>query len=151
MKILFVCLGNICRSPLADGVLRQLAADKGLDWEIDSAGTGNWHVGEAPDKRAIAIAKKYGVDISGLRARQFKAADFRHYDKIWVMDTQNYQDVIKQSSDPAEQAKVALFLNELEPGKNEGVKDPWYDDALFEPVYLQVEKTCKKIIERYEF
>lgn len=149
MKILFVCLGNICRSPLADGILRHLAAERGLDWEIDSAGTGGWHAGEAPDKRAIAVAKKHGVDVSMLRARQFNKADFDYFDKIWVMDAQNYQDVMAQSSNAADVEKVDLFLNLIEPGRNVGVKDPWFDDALFEPVYLQVEKACEEIINRY--
>lgn len=149
MKILFVCLGNICRSPLADGILRHLAAEKHLDWEIDSAGTGGWHAGEAPDKRAIAVAKKHGVDISFLRARKFMPADFDYYDKIWVMDAQNYQDVMAQSSNVTDAEKVDLFLNLIEPGRNQGVKDPWYDDALFEPVFTQVEQACQEIIKQY--
>ncbi len=149
MRILFVCLGNICRSPLADGILRHMAAERGLDWEIDSAGTGGWHAGEAPDKRAIAVAKKYGVDVSMLRARQFTRNDFAYYDKIWVMDAQNYQDVIAQSTTAADKEKVDLFLNVLHPQRNVGVQDPWYDDALFEPVYQQVEEACKEIIRQF--
>src|SRR5690606_38658263 len=86
MKILMVCLGNICRSPMAEGIMRHLVEEKGLDWEIDSAGTGGWHIGEAPDPRAIATAKKHGIDISRLQARKFTYRDFGNFDHIFAMD-----------------------------------------------------------------
>lgn len=143
MKILMVCLGNICRSPIAHGVLEHLAREKGLNWVIDSAGTGNWHIGEQPDKRSIAIAKKFGVDLSNQRGRQFDVSDFEKYDHILVMDYNNLNDVRTLASSEEEQKKVSLFL------KDGIVPDPYYDDDQFEPVYLMVEKRCKQIIEEF--
>ena len=143
MKILMVCLGNICRSPIAHGVLEHLAREKGLNWVIDSAGTGSWHIGEQPDKRSIAIAKKFGVDLSNQRGRQFDVSDFEKYDHILVMDYNNLNDVRTLASSEEEQKKVSLFL------KDGIVPDPYYDDDQFEPVYLMVEKRCKQIIEEF--
>jgi protein-tyrosine phosphatase len=94
MKVLLVCLGNICRSPLAHGILEHLANTEGLGWEIDSAGTGNWHIGHSPDSRSVAVARKMGVDISEQRARQFEQADFVRFDHILVMDDQNLKNVV---------------------------------------------------------
>lgn len=146
MNLLFVCLGNICRSPLADGIMRDLVKQNKLKWHIDSAGTSNYHIGEHPDKRAQKIAKKFGVDISNLTARQFSAQDFDQYDIIFAMDAQNYQDILALARNENDKSKVELFLNRLEPGMNRGVRDPWFDDALFEPVYLEIEETCKLIL-----
>lgn len=143
MRILMVCLGNICRSPIAHGVLEHLAREKGLNWVIDSAGTGSWHIGEQPDKRSIAIAKKFGVDLSNQRGRQFDVSDFEKYDHILVMDYNNLNDVRTLASSEEEQKKVSLFL------KDGIVPDPYYDDDQFEPVYLMVEKRCKQIIEEF--
>ena len=94
MKILMVCLGNICRSPLAHGIMEQLVREEELDWDIDSAGTSNMHVGSAPDKRSIAVAKKYGIDISEQRGRQFSQNDFAHYDYIYAMDKDNLETLV---------------------------------------------------------
>lgn len=138
-----VCLGNICRSPLAHGILEHLAREKGLDWEIDSAGTGNWHVGQQPDKRSIAVAKKYGVDISGQSCRQFDISDFKKYDQILVMDYSNLNDVKALAPGEADHQKVALFL------KDGIVPDPYYDDNEFDPVYRMVEKRCREILEEF--
>jgi protein-tyrosine phosphatase len=143
MKILMVCLGNICRSPLAEGIMRHLAEEKGLDWVIDSAGTGNWHVGHAPDHRAIKEARKNGVDISSLRGRQFQPSDFDAFDKILVMDRNNYRDVIRQARNEADKAKVAFLLPQ-----DQEVPDPWFDDALFAPVYKLIYNACKEIADK---
>ncbi|SEA74310.1 protein tyrosine phosphatase [Chitinophaga terrae (ex Kim and Jung 2007)] len=143
MKILMVCLGNICRSPLAEGIMRHLAEEKGLDWVIDSAGTGNWHVGQAPDHRAIKEARKNGVDISSLRGRQFQPSDFDAFDKILVMDRNNYRDVIRQARNEADKAKVAFLLPQ-----DQEVPDPWFDDALFAPVYKLIYNACKEIADK---
>ncbi|SFD13735.1 protein-tyrosine phosphatase [Chitinophaga sp. CF118] len=140
-----VCLGNICRSPLAEGILRHLAKEKGLNWEIDSAGTGNWHVGDPPDRRSVAVARRYGIDISSLRGRQFQTTDFSVFDRIYVMDLDNYRDVLKKARTDSDKAKVQLLLDDQQP-----VPDPWYDDALFEPVYNMVYKACEKIINNTE-
>src|SRR5574343_526585 len=99
MNLLFVCLGNICRSPLADGIMRDLVKKNNLNWKVDSAGTANYHVGEHHDKRAQKVAKKFGVDIYNLTARQFSVKDFDEFDFIFAMDEQNYQDIIKLARD----------------------------------------------------
>ena len=149
MNLLFVCLGNICRSPLADGIMRDLVKKNNLNWKVDSAGTANYHVGEHPDKRAQKVAKKFGVDISNLTARQFSVKDFDEFDIIFAMDAQNFQDIIKLARDENDKSKVELFLNRLEPGMNRGVRDPWFDDALFEPVFKEIEATCLLIVNKY--
>jgi len=143
MKILMVCLGNICRSPLAHGVLEHLAKENRLDWEIDSAGTGNWHVGEQPDRRSIAIAKNYGVDISNQACRQFVISDFDKYDHILVMDYSNLNDVKVLARTDEDHKKISLFL------KNDIVPDPYYDDTQFDLVYKMVEKRCREIISEF--
>lgn len=136
-----VCLGNICRSPLAHGILAHLVKEKGIHWEIDSAGTGNWHVGECADRRSIAIAKRYGVDISNQRARQFEQSDFLHYDKILVMDRNNLRDVLAMAGSSDKRAKVSLFL------ENDIVPDPYFDDNLFDPVYQMIAASCEILLE----
>lgn len=141
MKILMVCLGNICRSPLAHGILEHMAKEKNLNWEIDSAGTGNWHIGEQPDRRSIAIAKKYGVDISTQSCRQFLSDDFENFDHILVMDQNNLSDVISLAITDAHFSKVRLFL------KNGVVPDPYLDDKQFDSVYKMIEKRCLELIE----
>jgi len=144
MKILMVCLGNICRSPLAHGILEHMAKEKSLNWEIDSAGTGNWHIGEQPDRRSIAIAKKYGVEISTQSCRQFQSDDFENFDHILVMDQNNLSDVISLATTDADFSKVRLFL------KNGVVPDPYQDDKLFDPVYQMIEKRCLELIEELD-
>ena len=138
-----VCLGNICRSPLAHGVLEHMVKERGLDWEIDSAGTGDWHVGEAPDKRSIAIAKKYGVDISNQCCRVFRVTDFDNYDRIYVMDKNNLLDVLSLARSDQDRTKVTLFLG------TGTVPDPYYDNDQFEPVYKMIEKRCRELIEEH--
>ena len=140
MKILLVCLGNICRSPLAHGILEHLANAEGLGWEIDSAGTGDWHIGHSPDSRSIAVARKMGVDISEQRARQFEQADFKRFDHILVMDDQNLKNVVALAQTEEEKQKVRLLLG------TDFVPDPYFDDALFEPVYQLIEQGCKQFI-----
>lgn len=136
-----VCLGNICRSPLAEGIVRHLIADEKLDWEVASAGTGNWHVGQPADKRGIAIAKSYGYDISKQRAQHFNQQMFDDYDHILVMDKNNLRDVLKLAATEEQRKKVRLFLtDDLE------VTDPYYDDELFDPVFKVVESRAKKLM-----
>ncbi|PUZ27877.1 low molecular weight phosphotyrosine protein phosphatase [Chitinophaga costaii] len=136
-----VCLGNICRSPLAEGILRHLALQEKLPWEIDSAGTGNWHVGDPPDPRSVKVARLHGIDISGLRGRQFNAQDFQRFHRIYAMDQDNYRNILRHARTPADEAKVQLLLDNGQP-----VPDPWYDDALFEPVYELIYTACEKIV-----
>ena len=136
-----VCLGNICRSPLAEGVLQQMANQKQLNWEVASAGTGNWHVGQAPDPRSIAVAKKYGYNISKQKALHFTTSFFKHYDCILVMDKNNLKDVIGLANTTEDKKKVKLFLaNDAE------VTDPYYDNALFDPVFKVIENQCRLLI-----
>ncbi|MBV7533341.1 low molecular weight protein-tyrosine-phosphatase [Chitinophaga sp. sic0106] len=139
-----VCLGNICRSPLAEGVMRYLAASsKHTHWEIDSAGTGNWHIGDAPDKRSTLVAKRNGIDISTHRGQQFSARDFDRFDRIYVMDRSNYNNVIHLARHEADRQKVHFLLeNEQE------VPDPYFDDNMFAPVYELIFKACERIINK---
>ncbi|MFS8615912.1 MAG: low molecular weight protein-tyrosine-phosphatase [Solitalea sp.] len=149
MKILMVCLGNICRSPMAEGIMRHLVEEKGLDWEIDSAGTGGWHIGEAPDPRAIATAKKHGIDISRLQARKFTYRDFGNFDHIFAMDSTNYADIIALSESEQERDKVQLFLEAADPNHpTKNVTDPWFEDRLFEPVFQEIREACGKLLEK---
>jgi protein-tyrosine phosphatase len=141
MKILMVCLGNICRSPLAHGVMEQLVKEQGLDWEIDSAGTGNWHVGNGPDHRSTQEAKSNGVDISKQVCRQFKMSDFDEFDLIVVMDQNNKRDILALAHNDEDRKKVRLLLDD------QNVPDPYHDDALFAPVYQLVLDGCKKLLK----
>ena len=126
MRILMVCLGNICRSPMADGWLRHRILEKGLPIEVDSAGTANYHVGEKPDPRMRKFAQETGVSIDSLRARQFVVADFDRFDRIFVMDKSNLTNVLRLARNEADKAKVTLYLNELFPGEDREVPDPYY-------------------------
>lgn len=150
MKILMVCLGNICRSPLAEGILQNKADELGLKWEVDSAGTADYHVGEPPHKLSQKVAKLNGVDISNQRCRQFKKEDFLHYDKIYVMDTSNYNDVKRLSKELWDENKIDLLLNEIHPQKNESVPDPWYgEEDGYHKVYKMIDEACEEIIKKY--
>ena len=146
-KILMVCLGNICRSPLAEGILKsKLDAEK---FEVQSAGTGGWHVGSLPDPRSIAIANKHGLDITDQRGKKFSAYDFETYDYIFVMDNSNYRDVIQLAQSDSEKEKVQLILDELFPGENVDVPDPYYGgDNGFEQVYQMLDEACEIIVRR---
>ena len=140
MKILMVCLGNICRSPLAHGIMEHLAKENKLDWEIDSAGTGQWFVGELPDSRSISIARKHGIDLSTQKCRQIKVSDFDIYDRIYVMDYKNLNDVIGLARNNTDRLIVKLLL------KDGIVPDPYNSDDEFEPVYNMIYKRCLEII-----
>ena len=136
-----VCLGNICRSPLAEGILSsKLPKNKFI---VQSAGTGDWHVGESPDKRSVEVAKKNGLDISNQKAAHFKPTDFENYDYIFVMDNSNYIDVINQTNNENHKYKVNLILNELYPTENMDVPDPYYGlQNGFEAVYKLLDDSC---------
>lgn len=150
MKVLMVCLGNICRSPMADGLLRKKVADKGLNWTVDSAGTANYHVGEAPDKRMRECARSFGVSIDDLRARQFNKRDFDEFDLIFVMDQSNFQNVLNLSETEEQRKKVKLILDELELEKGMEVPDPYYGgEEGFVSVYNMLDQATQKIIDNY--
>ena len=147
IKILMVCLGNICRSPLAEGILQsKLPRDKFI---VDSAGTGNWHVGKQPDSRSIAIAKLKGLDISKQKGRQFSTKDFETNDYIFVMDNSNYRDVIQLAPNQEAKSKVSLILNDLFPDENVDVPDPYYGmEDGFSNVYGMLDEVCEIIAEK---
>lgn len=147
MKILMVCLGNICRSPLAEGILKsKIDSTKIL---VDSAGTGAWHAGSLPDKRSIAVAKKNGIDLTDQRARVFLPEDFTRFDKIYVMDHSNYVNVCKLAPNDQAIEKVQLILNESHPDKNLEVPDPYYGgDSGFDDVFDMLDEACEKIKEK---
>ena len=148
MKILMVCLGNICRSPLAEGILQTITMEKQLDWSIDSAGTSSWHVGKQPDSRSIKVAQKYGIDITQQRARQLQVADFQAFDIIYAMDSSNYNDIRRLAPTEADKAKVRLILNEVSAGQNRAVPDPYWGDDGFQSVYQMLEEACQAIVQK---
>ena len=147
IKILMVCLGNICRSPLAEGILRSKVDLKHVI--VDSSGTGSWHVGEQPDPRSMEVASKNGIDISDQRGRQFSKRDFKDFDKIYVMDNSNKKDVIELCSDPDHITKVQLILDELFPNENVDVPDPYYGGASgFDDVFKMLDQACDEIAKK---
>lgn len=147
VKILMVCLGNICRSPLAEGILQsKLPTDK---FFVDSAGTGNWHAGQNPDARSVSTAKSRGLDISCQIARQLKRSDFEEFDHIYVMDASNFKDVTALAPNDEAKAKVKLMMNELYPGKNVDVPDPyWSEQDGFDKVYDMLDEACTVVADR---
>jgi protein-tyrosine phosphatase len=149
MKILMVCLGNICRSPLAEAFLQKKAAEAGLNWTIDSAGTNGFHTGEPPHHLSQKVAIKNGVDISKQVSRKFIPADLQNFERIYAMDENVITD-IKKITGNNNPPHTKLFLEELYPGQNRNVPDPWYgaEDGYHE-VYELVEKTCDAIIKNY--
>lgn len=150
MKILMVCLGNICRSPLAEGITRQLLADRKLAWQVDSAGTAGWHEGASPDSRSIEVALNYKIDISNLKARRLTYQDLQESDLIVAMDSQNYQDI--RRLDPlATQDKLHLMMNFLHPGQNQAVPDPYYGTSSdFEEVCNMLFGACNAMLDQMQ-
>lgn len=144
-SVLFVCLGNICRSPLAEGALRAEAARIGLDLIVDSAGTGDWHAGEPPDERAIATGRRHGVDISALRARQVRPADFRRFSHVIALDHENMARLRKLA--PADAiAELSLLLDHVEGREGQAVTDPWFgDEAGFEITWAEVTAAARTL------
>jgi len=146
-KILMVCLGNICRSPLAEGILKsKIDTNKVF---VDSAGTGHWHVGQLPDPRSIEVAKRHGIDLSNQCGRQFTQTDFEAFDFIFVMDSSNKENVIQLAQNTSETEKVKLILDEIFPLENVDVPDPYYGgDQGFESVYQMLDQACNEIVKR---
>ena len=145
-KILFVCLGNICRSPMAEGIMRKKITEKNLSIEVNSAGTADYHVGERPDSRAIATSKSYGIDISELRGRQFKENDFDQFDRIYAMDASNFKNILRLARNENDEKKVHYFLADGNNGLD--VPDPWFGEPEgFYSVFELIEKTCINILE----
>ncbi|MCD6543813.1 MAG: low molecular weight phosphotyrosine protein phosphatase [Flavobacteriaceae bacterium] len=143
-RVLMVCLGNICRSPLAEGILKsKIDTNKIL---VESAGTGGWHIGELPDQRSIEVAENHQIDITHQRCQKFTYADFKDYDLIYVMDKSNLADVLSMAQNEQDRQKVQMILNEIYSGKNMDVPDPYYGgDRGFENVFQMLDKACEVI------
>lgn len=144
MKILMVCLGNICRSPVAEGVMKAKAEKHGLNIEVDSAGTSGWHNGEKPDGRSMANAHENGIDISNQRSRKVVLSDFEEFDILYAMDESNYNNLLNMSPEKYH-SKVKMILNELHPGENMSVPDPYYGNDGFQLVFDLLDEACEKI------
>jgi protein-tyrosine phosphatase len=150
MKILMVCLGNICRSPLAEGILQHKAREAGLNWKVDSAGTNSYHTGEAPHKLSQKVAALNGIDICDQRARRFVKEDFEKFDIIYAMADDVLEDMKRIAKDKFNPEKAMLFLDELYPGENRSVPDPWYGpEPGYHDVFELINSTCDAIIEKY--
>ena len=148
MKILMVCLGNICRSPLAEGLLRTKAKKQHIHLIVDSAGTSAFHAGGPPDKRSVEIARTHDIDIQHLQCRQFSAKDFDAFDFIYVMDAANYEDVLSLAGKPSDKQKVKLILEMSNPGTRQNVPDPYYGGKDgFEHMYSLLDGACDGIVE----
>lgn len=150
MKILMVCLGNICRSPLAEGILQHKANKAQLNWIVDSAGTAGYHVGETPHTLSIKVAKLNGIDISKQQCRKFVPEDLIRFDKIFVMDEENYSDVKRIAGKLWNKDKVDFLLNQIYPNKNLAVPDPWYGtEEGYHTVFEMIDQACEAIILKY--
>jgi protein-tyrosine phosphatase len=152
-KILMVCLGNICRSPMAKGILVKKLYEKNITWvEVDSAGTSDYHIGGKADQRTMENGKKHGIDLSSHRGRQFSRRDFDVFDLIYAMDRENYSDIVYLASSEEETKKVKLILDELQPGAGLSVPDPWFGgEKDFEKVFNMLDKACDIIAGKLEF
>ncbi|MCH2033128.1 MAG: low molecular weight phosphotyrosine protein phosphatase [Tenacibaculum sp.] len=149
MRILMVCLGNICRSPLAEGILRSKILTDAVT--IDSAGTSGLHEGELPDPRSIAVAKSNGIDITDQRSRKFKVADFDNFDLIYAMDQSNYQNILDIARNSDDECKVKMILNESNPEENLNVPDPYYGgDKGFDNVFRMLDEACDNIASKIQ-
>lgn len=146
-----VCLGNICRSPVADGILKQKAKTAGIPLEIDSCGTAAYHIGEAPDRRSQANALQNGLDISMLIARQLKAEDLSYYDRIYCMDKSNLKNTLALAKSEKEKRKIKLILDHTLAAGNSDVPDPYYGEGDgFQKVYDLLDTACEAIINDYK-
>ncbi|MSP85259.1 MAG: low molecular weight phosphotyrosine protein phosphatase [Flavobacteriaceae bacterium] len=147
IKILMVCLGNICRSPIAEGIMSS-KLPKNLFF-IDSCGTGDWHIGSQPDIRSITVCKKNGIDISNQKCRQFTPSDFDTFDYIYAMDKNNYNDIVALSKNKIQKNKVVLILNELYPNENKDIPDPYFGmENGFDNVFEMLDSTCEIIASK---
>ncbi len=151
MNVLFVCLGNICRSPMAEGLLRKLYQESNIEGIVESAGFESFHINDAPDERALMVAREHQIDISDKKARLFTIDDFDRFDKIYVMDTQNMEDVQKVARNENDLNKVDYLLNVLHPGKNLTVPNPYFSGIEdCSKVFTIMKDACVKIVEEVQ-
>jgi protein-tyrosine phosphatase len=150
MKILMVCLGNICRSPLAEGIMKHKVKEAGLDWQVDSAGTEHYHIGKPPHELSQKVALLNGIDICEQKARRFTKEDFDRYDKIYAMAEDVLEEIKRMSKEKFNASKVDLFLNEVHPGLNKSVPDPYYgEETGYHEVYTIINEACDAILNKY--
>lgn len=150
MRVLMVCLGNICRSPLAEGILEQKAKERGLNWEIDSAGTNGYHTGEPPHRLSQKVARLNGIDISTQRSRMFTPNDLHHFDLIYAMATDVIFSMKRIAGKHFDETKVKLLLDELHPGAQMDVPDPWYgEESGYHEVFKMIDAACNAIVDRH--
>ena len=150
MKILMVCLGNICRSPLAEGILQDMAAKAGLNWTVDSAGTNGYHTGEPPHHLSVKVARDNGLDISRQRSRRFTAADLEHYELIYAMAADVIADMERIAGKKMNSRQVKLLLNESHAGEPRDVPDPWYGpEQGYHEVFRIISEACNSIVKKY--
>jgi len=143
-----VCLGNICRSPMAEGIMQAKINAKNLPWSVASCGTGSWHVGSPPHEDGQRAMKRKGLDISHQRAQQFHGHFIEEYDLVLAMDASNYSDVLKYAKDD-EKDKIHMIMNFSRPGKNTPIPDPYYNDNLYDEVYSMIDEACDAIIAKF--
>lgn len=149
MKILMVCLGNICRSPLAEGILQHKASESGLNWQVESAGTESYHIGKPPHHLSQKVAKLNGINICDQRARRFVKEDFDRYDKIYAMSEDVLAEIKHMAREKFDPLKIDLLLNEIYPGEKLSVPDPWYGmEPGYHEVYKIIEEACEIIIQK---
>ena len=149
MKILMVCLGNICRSPLAEGILQHKVNEAGLSWKVESAGTNSYHIGEPPHHLSQKVAQLNGINICDQRARRFKPSDLEEYDLLFAMSKDVIDDMKTMAGNQWQQEKVKLLMDELHPGQQKDVPDPWYGpEPGYHEVYKMIEAACDKILKK---
>ena len=149
MKILMVCLGNICRSPLAEGILQHKVNEAGLSWKVESAGTNSYHIGEPPHHLSQKVAQLNGINICDQRARRFKPSDLEEYDLLFAMSKDVIDDMKTMAGNQWQQEKVKLLMDELHPGQQKDVPDPWYGpEPVYHEVYKMIEAACDKILKK---
>ena len=145
-----VCLGNICRSPLAEGILQKKAKELGLNWKVDSAGTNGYHNGEAPHRLSQKVARIHGIDISAQRSRKFSISDFDEFDKIYVMAGDVFDDLRRLSGKKFQPEKIDYLMNEVYPGENRDIPDPWYGgEEGYHEVFEMMERACDALVEKH--
>ena len=150
MKILMLCLGNICRSPIAEGILKYKIEKAGLSWQVDSAGTNGFHIGEAPHQLSQKVSLENGIDISNQKSTLFMPDDFNKFDKIYAMANDVIVEMKYLSKDKFNSSNVDLLMNEFKPGANLDIPDPWYGpEAGYHQVYDLIEKACEALIKNY--